>query len=1462
MEKKKIGLPGGPNEYITHVDQIFSVEGYKSDSPDVNNPFNIIDSGNITMDGVDFPVMGTDNLGNSQMMMPGMNYQFPGDQVFEVPMAQNGIELNKKYIDSTFNANMDKRWVQRLYEKNPEFYLEGQTKPSTHFMESGDSMVYPLVVEGDDGNLMFDRKQGRSQGIKFPTDDIAQWFAENYKDGTDVLKEKEHGGGLKIKNEFDELERYTYPSSVFKNKEGEPEQLVMLDDVVVTAKGPITSAKEQMKEFGITNKLKESYVKGKSEKAYNNIIPQAYGDIKTNLDRYRRYEGNLGRDPEALRYYGPKDKRKGLYTIPNRDDAFRLYLGMPQINNSFSVSDYRPGDSEDKSMVYLKPTYFQNPEIRQTLLDNYFSRYDAGIDEKYGLGFQDKRGIGNERGIRKEEYKGDGTPWPNADNALGDFTFDMGEDDKGSYISIYDIWDLNPFSSEGKGSSVNRAGKGILEVFNKMSGKEATSDSEVSELFGAGKPFEVYERIYFDPKTRKLKEMEKGGSTSWMWKGKSYSGTLIPSMENEKNKYARTKNGKIKTLPKAQLGLANKLYKMFKGADNAVDVANTVRKTSNVVDNTLSVKPFLPSDITARRLAGNQLYNIHNYTAKQLDQLLKESRAFLKNTPNSGYENSVEFTDDVLRKIQKLEPGVQKDLKLQEIAERAGRTNGDETGKWISDSYINSPANEQLGHVTTSNNLWDIVFKSNGDMIPYKNSEALYFNQGGKGQLARSRMMAPENQGGAINLIFDNKSLKKSNILGDVSGGEYTISQNVNLKHLFPKAKIRAKDLLLNEAELRGIQLSDDFIKSIDNILDIKKSGGSLPKAQYGEEYAVVPEGGIELDEIVLTGKSKNRKEKDKTRKEALKDMPDYLRFGDDDRVLSFEQQQKLKDLGITDIDSYNEYFGTDYSKENAGNEYLYLNSYKPEYDEMISNIHGATNTAAQNFATFASLFVPAARAPGMVSKVPQAYRYLANSPVGKAAYKYVANPVQKALNYKPFSGPISIGNVIDGGSAAYAAYATPEAYDRFKENPSFSTGLDLGLTAVDLVPFSEILTGGKNIKNLYNKGKNLFTKTSTSPALNTIDASTDPGIRQGLANLNDEVGIVNTTSSQIRASEKFNKNWFNHPDVIKKTEQMLNQPSGVRANMSEIEILQDINMYNTMLDKTPNLPANLQTKITENLKDLRAGLAKRNLEKVQQKGRFTEIFDDTNLNHQDMSFGYDENAGVLGMYKGRTNQASVNLKRIKEKAMDAGSVITHEDLHAITVGKFGYTDEAKDILTSAVGKDQDWWLNKINTAKDQKTREELIDRLEYLARPQEIHARVHELRKAFNLKPGQEISPSKIEAIITKGLKGDTPVSEDFFRLLGDKENFRKIFNKLPAIIPAAVGLGAASQDKNGGESFKAGGEKQIYKVYSDYITGNTQHKNGEKVYDKLNRMHYKDAKQAGMSVPNYIMTYLAGNS
>nr|HPQ80026.1 hypothetical protein [Candidatus Dojkabacteria bacterium] len=68
------------------LNKFISTQGYKSDSPDKNNPYNIIPSGRITMNNVPHPVYGIDNLGNSIYMQPGGEYQFPGDQVFEVPM--------------------------------------------------------------------------------------------------------------------------------------------------------------------------------------------------------------------------------------------------------------------------------------------------------------------------------------------------------------------------------------------------------------------------------------------------------------------------------------------------------------------------------------------------------------------------------------------------------------------------------------------------------------------------------------------------------------------------------------------------------------------------------------------------------------------------------------------------------------------------------------------------------------------------------------------------------------------------------------------------------------------------------------------------------------------------------------------------------------------------------------------------------------------------------------------------------------------------------------------------------------------------------------------------------------------------------------------------------------------------------------------------------------------------------
>ena len=57
-------------------------------------------SDNITMQGVSYPVLGVDNLGNQQMMYPGAEYVFPGaDYVDEFPMMQTGGQRPVLYVD-------------------------------------------------------------------------------------------------------------------------------------------------------------------------------------------------------------------------------------------------------------------------------------------------------------------------------------------------------------------------------------------------------------------------------------------------------------------------------------------------------------------------------------------------------------------------------------------------------------------------------------------------------------------------------------------------------------------------------------------------------------------------------------------------------------------------------------------------------------------------------------------------------------------------------------------------------------------------------------------------------------------------------------------------------------------------------------------------------------------------------------------------------------------------------------------------------------------------------------------------------------------------------------------------------------------------------------------------------------------------------------------------------------------
>ena len=474
----------------------------------------------------------------------------------------------------------------------------------------------------------------------------------------------------------------------------------------------------------------------------------------------------------------------------------------------------------------------------------------------------------------------------------------------------------------------------------------------------------------------------------------------------------------------------------------------------------------------------------------------------------------------------------------------------------------------------------------------------------------------------------------------------------------------------------------------------------NLTKAQDGEKYTIVPEDGIQLNEVVITGKSNKRKKKDEIRKELFKDMPDYLRYGDDDYTLSAEQQQQLGDLGITDLDSYNEYFGTSYDRENAGNEFNYLNSYKPQYDDMISSIHGATNEAAKNIMTAAS-FIPIVRGASMATKVPQAYRYLANSPVGRAAYKYVGQPFRKFTNYKPGGGPLSIGNYADVASVGYGGYNIAPDVKELYSNPNWSAAGTVGLDMLSLTPLlNKRFTGPVKNTLLPNLSRNL------EKAKNIINAPIVPELTNPLSNFRTTMGKLTErfktqgnakanpfwkgfNENPVPSAAKFDKDWvsapgFNQrydkfvyrhqdPELLRgyrSTQDLINQglnnlklkqPDLFNNSSTTVNMFNDSNVAGKILQEELSMPLRQISKMFPRLKtdaDMLTGLhhqksnigntlvsarnASMNLDQISATGKFTDVFNANSLSPDDLKY-FEENSKVLGFFRNSENRAIIN---------------------------------------------------------------------------------------------------------------------------------------------------------------------------------------------------------------------------
>lgn len=198
-------------------------------------------------------------------------------------------------------------------------------------------------------------------------------------------------------------------------------------------------ARSEMYEKGITSEQRSAYKFGFSELAERGIRPVSYWSKAHTV----LFLDNLVMD--APTFY---ERER-----PERYDAWRLYLGLPQKNGTFGISDHRPTGSDADQYYYKIVDFF--PKL--------FAKEDA-----------------SDLISRLKANDGKILPVDDISGVMGHFTVALGADEKGHYLSYYDRWDLN-IATEKNGGCI-------------------------------GRPFEIYDRIYYDPETMKMITPEIDGA--------------------------------------------------------------------------------------------------------------------------------------------------------------------------------------------------------------------------------------------------------------------------------------------------------------------------------------------------------------------------------------------------------------------------------------------------------------------------------------------------------------------------------------------------------------------------------------------------------------------------------------------------------------------------------------------------------------------------------------------------------------------------------------------------------------------------------------------------------------------------------------------------------------------------------------------------------------------------------------
>ena len=222
------------------------------------------------------------------------------------------------------------------------------------------------------------------------------------------------------------------------------------------------------------NRLYSEYIKAGNTKWGNNAL----------IDSLKKKYISLGHE-QILSSVSDGNLLPSVAESAPREDAWCLYLGLPQKSNSFGISDFKPSNSkEDK--YYFKINEFWNDFLAQNddiiyndkLHKIEIKQYKKSERIKKMIEFIKQQAGGKNKMVMQPNFSfgflDDGRVYSKnttSEIIMGNYTCGFSKDEKGPYLYYYDKWDLAP----------------------------ALASNVITK--GVGRPLEIYDRLYFDPET-------------------------------------------------------------------------------------------------------------------------------------------------------------------------------------------------------------------------------------------------------------------------------------------------------------------------------------------------------------------------------------------------------------------------------------------------------------------------------------------------------------------------------------------------------------------------------------------------------------------------------------------------------------------------------------------------------------------------------------------------------------------------------------------------------------------------------------------------------------------------------------------------------------------------------------------------------------------------------------------------